>query len=282
MSLLRACEVRATVRPLFWLQLITSVRVFGRDRSRETEPPSAGLGPLPCACVRQLLRIGAPFRSKWTELPSSLLCAAAGGDATEERPLASLLERGDATGEGDAVRWVRLRAAFDATARRYRFTEEAAGVNSTSAALAFGGTLLPARARCGPDACGGLGWCTTADAAHTRGRGAVPAARGRCRCFPDTVTTRAGGCARLAYAEASPGGAADPPNTARSTTGVLLGERLVGRAADGQGSVALTEAYSGGIRFNSVRCALNCSGRGACQDHTWCTATLFTFPSVHC
>ena len=120
--LLPACTAfAATLRPMFWLHRVT--REAWR-RQKQPLTPSA-IGALPCECIQQMLRLLAPYRSKWADLPSQFLCSAAS--------LAQLLQ---APGQ---VEWLNMTAAFNHAARTYTFTtratERAPAVEAFSAQL---------------------------------------------------------------------------------------------------------------------------------------------------
>ena len=276
-SLIPSCsvgDVDHTLRPLFWIQRITERITPGVQRrsgstGAQGEKRSTKLGPLNCRCVREMLTVTAAFRSRWSQLPSSVLCA-----TKEGANLASLLELGSG-----AFTWRIMSLAFDQLGTHaYTFDWEA---NETTAGAerAFRGRVLPLR-DC-VNSCDWLGWCT---AEATRGpqpsslwKSISGQRQGRCRCFPEAVPTRQGSCTRVQYAEPARGAAM---TTARVHGGaarrhvawdaIRIGELLVGRAANGIGARALYEPSTAAVSFNVMRCHLNCSGRGACDLHGLC------------
>ena len=126
--LLPACTAfAATLRPMFWLHRVT--REAWR-RQKQPLTPSA-IGALPCECIQQMLRLLAPYRSKWADLPSQFLCSAAS--------LAQLLQ---APGQ---VEWLNMTAAFNHAARTYTFTTRA--TERAPAVEAFSAQLQVCRAR---------------------------------------------------------------------------------------------------------------------------------------
>ena len=163
------------VRPLFWVKAVTGMR------SREQRPAQerwAAMGPVNCACVRQLLTLTAQWRNRWSEMPASYLCAernASVDNSSGDGGLGELLLSG-----GARSRWVDMRAAFDGTSRSYHFSRSRELVTADAAEAAFGGQLLPLSA-C-PGNCRN-GWCLA-----QRG---LPV----CRCFHDAVrsSTKNGG-----------------------------------------------------------------------------------------
>ena len=92
---------------MFWLHRVT--REAWR-RHKQPLAPSA-IGALPCECIQQMLRLAAPYRSKWADLPSQFLCSAG--------TLAQLLQ---APGQAE---WLNMTAAFNHAARTYTFTTRA-------------------------------------------------------------------------------------------------------------------------------------------------------------
>ena len=94
---------------MFWLHRVT--REAWR-RHKQPLTPSA-IGALPCECIQQMLRLLAPYRSKWADLPSQFLCSAG--------TLAQLLQ---APGQ---VEWLNMTAAFNHAARTYTFNTRATG-----------------------------------------------------------------------------------------------------------------------------------------------------------
>ena len=127
-SLLPSCtHLGHTMRPFFWIFKIT------RNRWMSGSPPSvAAMGPLPCSCVDKLLRATEPFRSKWTLLPGSVLCAAR-VDNKSEPSLSDLVRVGS-----EGVTWV-TRAVGGGERRRQHV------VSDPEADRLFGARLLSAR-----------------------------------------------------------------------------------------------------------------------------------------
>ena len=126
--LLPACTAfAATLRPMFWLHRVT--REAWRRHKQPLAPSS--IGALPCECIQQMLRLAAPYRSKWADLPSQFLCSAAS--------LAQLLQ---APGQ---VEWLNMTAAFNHAARTYTFTTRA--TERAPAVEAFSAQLQVCRAR---------------------------------------------------------------------------------------------------------------------------------------
>ena len=71
---LPACALGLDVpalRALFWVSRITG---SAWDARRGTTPASDAMGPLPCDCVLQLLRLTRRYRSKWTTTPTEVAC----------------------------------------------------------------------------------------------------------------------------------------------------------------------------------------------------------------
>ena len=274
---LDAAAASTTLRPLFWLHQVT--RPAWR-RSAAAAPTA--LGPLPCACVEQMLALGAPFRSKWTSLPLTYLCATSA-------PTLAELQRAPARAQ-----WANLTARFaDASyAFSRRPIEHAAAAAAWSERLR--GQLRP-RSQCA-GGCGGAGWCTSAD------RGAPPS----CVCFPEAVRDGAGGCALVtrlcgeraaARAGGGGGGGRDaaashehPPPPPLRLCAAAVGGGGGGGSGSGSGSgsggghrggggsgspspppqrhsLPLVEASGGSVSFNAVRCPRDCAGRGACDQH---------------
>ena len=258
------------MRPLFWVKGITTTKRFapalGAVSTSGGPARSADLGALPCECVREMLQLTSRYRSRWAQLPSSVICA----DAPS---LDVLLETG-----AEAFAWRVLVILFNQGAQTYKFTADAA-VSQQDAAHAFGGRLLPASACVA--GCHQLGWCVSTAAPRASNsvgssvassalsvlstlRGAPPA--GRCRCFPEAVATPAGSCARVEYAEAP---AADRAS-ADAWAPPRLGVRHVGRALGGLGHVPLVAPSSAAVSFNYMPCPANCSSRGRCDLHGFC------------
>jgi hypothetical protein len=266
LSHIPACHIAdgmPTLRPLFWLMHITQQRtaapLLGKAPAGSLRR-FAGLGPLPCQCVREMLSLAAPFRSRWADMPSKLLCAIRGG-----QQLSGLLNADPVN--GDTVRWAAMDVSFADASQTYTFSSDEASQSVPALEVweAFGGLLLPLR-RC-PSQCNKLGWCIVVNGQR----------HGSCRCFPDAVRTRSGGCMAVTYAEPfGPPAASDvdtdkiPGRHARTTWGVQIGEPMVGRAADGSGQLHLFEASSARVAFNFMRCLRNCSARGACDLQGFC------------
>ena len=230
------------LRPLFWLARVTKVR----PHEPMGPEPSTELGPLPCTCVKQLLALGAPFRSRWASMPASFLCAE--GNIT----LAGLLDSGSS-----GVPWQRLATAFVLGVKAYRF-HRLMSTSTASAEAAFKARLLPSH-RC-PDGCGGAGWCMVPT-------GASWMVRGSCRCFPEALSLPGGSCARVTHAEPlrpQHAGGAAVDRAAAGLRGVRRAAEdtpMIGRAAGARGHIPLREASSSGVTFNYMRCPLQCSGR---------------------
>ena len=251
------------------------------------------LGPLPCGCVRQQLELTARFRSQWSTLPASVMCAQSNAPLFT---LAALLD-----GDNPAYEWVSMSIHFDLNARVYKFSVNETFVNGDPIIdETFGARLLP-RHQC-VSSCDNLGWCMTSPASamvvnaararearaawkfHTADSHPPPSSSagggGICRCFPEAVPTKQGSCTRVQYAESPDGAAAaaakakahdDPPRAHASLEwGIRVGEPMLGKAVDGIRSLPLSEPSSHSVSFNFMRCPLNCSGRGICDLHGFC------------
>ena len=94
---------------MFWLHQVT--RDVWLRRKQETTP--AAIGALPCACIQQMLKLAAGFRSKWTAVPSTYVCSA-------QASLGELLQ------VPELARWREMTAHFSDVARTYSFATTAA------------------------------------------------------------------------------------------------------------------------------------------------------------
>lgn len=243
LSLVPSCILPdgSSLRPLFWVGTITTQRRSQRDTPIEL----SSLGALPCGCVRELLELTIPFRSKWALLPQALLCLA------QNVTLRELLETGTASSN-----WRTMRTVFDAASHAYKFVLASQQPRQGELRRLVSQPLLPL-SDC-MDRCGLMGWCV--------GRGQSVS----CRCFPEAVRTVHGGCAAVRYAELS--APRDQPERAAALKWQRWwspAAKFVGRAADGSGALPLLEA-STSVEFNFIRCPLNCSGRGVCDLQGFC------------
>ena len=233
---LPACALRLEVpalRALFWVSRITG---SAWDARRGTAPAPDAMGPLPCDCVLQLLRLTRRYRSKWTTTPTEVACVEG------VRNLRELLDA------PSAARTVHMRLTPSLYAARPLAPPRRA--NATAWA-SWPGRLVPV-ARC-PQRCGLAGWCFE--------RGSRP----ECACFHEALRDASGSCARLTHA--SP----PTPRSRLSTAwGAGVGDAMVGRAAGVSGGLPLVEASGRDTRFNYMHCPLNCSGHGRCDLHAFC------------
>jgi len=94
---------------MFWLHRVT--REAWRRHTQRLAPST--IGALPCECIQQMLRLAAPYRSKWADLPTQFLCSAA-----------TLMQLLQAPGQ---VEWLNMTAVFSHAARTYTFTTRATG-----------------------------------------------------------------------------------------------------------------------------------------------------------